>query len=572
MSRPRKKKSAGKRGRSGGRLGRICLISALVGLVGLAVCTFVVYMVVRGYLHSSKFRALVGNETSRALEAQGEFEDFQWEGRSMYTKSFAAQGSEDAFFSRLKAHEIRAKVSFAGVSRGVWEIPSVQIDKFDFVVSDDRLVAELSEAAGAAAAGDAADASSGGRRGFFARLIPSQIEIKEIRVKEMNLNVVADGTMAAGRGMSVTMTPTSAEEGWALAGRSGTLAVTGFPKFEVDEFNLRTSEERTYIDHAAMRFLDTAKVQLSGDAKLGEHQEVHLNGVLTGLELAKVLPEDWVKKFKGIVSGDFKLKTAAGPGGGLVSSGTLSLRNGSLEAMPVLQRIDTLAGTTRFRKLNFTQVEVEFEKRDGELDLGEVLFESGGLGCLKGHVVYPASGGPLGMYMLGVSPDTIKFMSIIRRQVVEQVFRTDRETAFAEVFPRAEADDIALPPEGYRWAVVRIDPDSAEPYTADIRGQFIEAGGLAICAELQGMPEKVVKAAGEVAKVAGDQGIDLIEMLAKHGFGTDSPLLSEDIMEKLGDQLDIKDLFEEGTAIPKAIIDSGVDIINDLNPLAPRGR
>ena len=144
-----------------------------------------------------------------------------------------------------------------------------------------------------------------------------------------------------------------------------------------------------------------------------------------------------------------------------------------------------------------------------------------------------------------------------------------RESAFAEVFPRATADDISLPPEGYRWMVARIDPNSPDPYTADVRRQFIEAGGLAIWAELQGMSERVVKAAGEVAKVAGDEGVDLIGALASEGFGTDSMLLTEDIIEKVGDSLNIEDLFEEGTAIPKKIIDSGFDVINDLNPLKP---
>ena len=543
----------------------------MVGVVGLAVSAFITYMVVRSYLHSNKFRALVGVETSKTLEAEGEFEPFQWEGRSMYTKSFSAQGTEHALFSRLKAHEIRAKVSLAGVGRGVWEIPSVQINKFDFVVSDAQEAAvgtELGSEEPVELEG------GGGRRGFFSRMIPSEVEIKEIKVKDVNFNVLSAGNVAEGRNIAVTMTPTSAEDGYAIAGKSGTLAMNDLPSFSLDEFNVRSGEERVYIDHAAMRFYKTAKLQLSGDAKMGTRPELNVNGVLTGLDLAQVLSADWVKKFKGIVSGKIKLKTAAAAGSdaGLVSSGTLSLRNGSLEAMPVLRRIDTLAGTTRFRKLNFTQVEVEFEKSANQLELGEVLFESEGLGCLKGRMVRSSSGEPEGMYMLGVSPDTIKFMPIIRKQVVEQVFRMGRESAFAEVFPRAVADEISMPPDGYRWAVVKIDPGAKDPYTADIRTQFIDAGGLAIWAELQGMPDKVIKAAGEVAQVASDQGVDLIGMLAEEGFGTDVPLLSEGIMEKLGEQLDIEDLFEQGTAIPKSIIESGTDIINDLNPLAPRGK
>ena len=202
------------------------------------------------------------------------------------------------------------------------------------------------------------------------------------------------------------------------------------------------------------------------------------------------------------------------------------------------------------------------------LELNEVLFESSGLVCLKGYMVHSA-GVPRGRYMLGVSPDTIKWMTPIRKQVVEQVFRTDRETAFADLFPNAKSDGIAMPPEGYRWAVVDIDPSSKDPYTADIRRQVIDAGGLAIWAELQGMPEKVVQAAGEVAQVAGDQGVDLLEMLADEGISADSLVLSQEIVGILGEQLKIKDLFDEGTAIPKTILESGVDIINELNPLSP---
>ena len=138
-------RSARTRGRSArakrrqGGIGRNVLIAALLGLVALAVLGFAGYLAVRSYLHSNKFRVLAGEETSKALEAEGEFEPFEWRGNSMYSKSFAANGTEDAFFSRMKAHEIRAKVDLAGVRRGVWAIPSVEINRFDFMLSDDRI-------------------------------------------------------------------------------------------------------------------------------------------------------------------------------------------------------------------------------------------------------------------------------------------------------------------------------------------------------------------------------------------------------------------------------------------------
>ncbi|MGI9242023.1 MAG: hypothetical protein ACR2RV_14565, partial [Verrucomicrobiales bacterium] len=513
----------------------------------------------------NKFRALVGEETSKALDAEGEFEKFQWKGNSMYTRAFAAKGTENALFSRLKAHEIRAKVDLAGVRRGVWAIPSVEINKFDFVLSDDRLPAE--PPVDAADSGEADESSGGG--GMFSGWIPSEIEVDEVKVNQVNFDVVLEGIRAKARGIGVSISPTSAAGSFAVAGKSGTLSADGYPDFAIDNFNLRTGEDRLYLDHAAMRFYRTAKVQLSGEASLGEPSRMLINGVLSGLELSEVLPPDWVKKFKGSIAGEFKLSTEAGGDGELITTGDLNLNNGSLEAMPVLQRIDTFAGTTRFRKLNFSSVDVEFENRAGLLVLEEVIFESAGLGCLKGRLKLE-DGAPSGMYMLGISPDTIKWIPVGRKEVVEQVFSKNRESAFAEVFPRASADKIEMPPDGYRWLVVNIDPTSPDPYTADVRRQFIEAGGLAIWAELQGMPDRVVEAAGEVARAAGSQGVDLIGMLAEEGFGSQTLELTEGMVESLGESLKIDDLFNEGTAIPKTIINSGIDVINELNPLVPR--
>ncbi len=454
--------------------------------------------------------------------------------------------------------------SLAGVRRGVWAIPNVEINKFDFVLSDDRI--DMGSSVGDDLAG--VDGGSTGGGGMFSSWIPSEVEIDELKVKEVNFDVVLEGMRAKARGIGMSVTPTSAADAYAIAGRSGTLSADGYPEFSIDDFNLRSGEEHLYLDHAALRFHRSAKVQLSGEASLGEPNRMLINGVLSGLELSEVLPADWVKKLKGSVVGKFKLATEPGGGGGLVTTGTLNLSDGSLEAMPVLQRIDTFAGTTRFRKLNFSSVAVEFEKVGGELELGEVLFESAGLGCLKGRMTL-VDGKPEGMYMLGISPDTIKWIPVGRKQVVEQVFRKNRESAFEEVFPRASADKVDMPPDGYRWLVVKIDPAAPDPYTADVRRQFIEAGGLAIWAELQGMPERVVKAAGEVARVAGDEGVDLIEMLAQEGFGSKSLELTEGMVENLGKSLDIDDLFEEGTAIPQTIINSGIDLIKELNPLVP---
>jgi len=547
------------------------MVAALVTGVGLIIFSFIGYIMVRKYLRSDDFRVMAGEETSKALKAKsGEFEEFQWEGRSVYSKSFSADGGADAFFSRLKAHEVRANVSLKGVRKGYWLIPNVEIKRIDFAVTDTpNKVGPSSVLPDPEPEEELEDDGDGG--GLFSGIIPTEVKIEEVKVDETRFNIVTATSDIRARGIELLIAPmVGSDENYSIAGNGGQLKINLLPKLKVNEFNLHLGqEERIYIDHVGVSFYDSARAQLSGEAHFEDDKPyLDLNGGVSGIMLDEVLPPDAAKKLLGQVNGDFALKTESS--GELVVSGDLNLKNGSLEALPVLRELDAMTRTTHFTKLNLTNVEVEFEKRGAELQLKDVLFESAGLTCLKGHMVRDANGIPTGMYMLGVSPDTIKWMPIVRKKVVEQVFRVPHSEAFSKVFPGVASSGIEMPPQGYLWAVARIDPTSPDPYTADIRRQLIDAGGLAIWAELQGLPDNVIKAAGTVAEAAETQGEDIIKMLAEEGFGTETLGLSTDLIEKLSTELNIEDIFEDGTVVPMNIIEGGFDIINDLNPLAPK--
>ena len=188
--------------------------------------------------------------------------------------------------------------------------------------------------------------------------------------------------------------------------------------------------------------------------------------------------------------------------------------------MPVLQGWTRSPGRRGSGKLNFTQVEVEFEKRAAEFELGEVLFESAGLGCLKGTHAAAESGGPRAS-TCSASPRTRSSgCRSVRNQVVEQVFRTEREVGLRRGVPAARTRTRhRAPPDGYRWAVVRIDPSSPEPYTgrhppasSSMRAAWRSGRNCRGCRSAWSRPP------ARWRKVAGDQGVDLIGMLAQRGL------------------------------------------------------
>lgn len=502
------------------------------------------------------------------LAVEGEFEPFAWKGKSTYSRSFVGAG-DGGILSRIKAHDVRGNVTLGGVRRGVWEIPLVEISRLDLTVGGDA--ADSSNEAGESSipdfGNDGDDDSPQPDAGLFSRLIPSEVEIQRIVAKDVSFNLVSPMACAFGRGISVTMTPTAAQNGFAVSGRGGELAIDGIPRLALVDFVLRTGDDRVYVDRAEFRLNESGHLLLSGQATTRAPIDLHLSGHLDGLDISELLEPNPARELRGCVSGSFTISGSPSEGSGIVISGDIDLKQGSLEALPLLERIDSLAGTTRFRKLNLTRAEARFTRSADELEVGDYQLESAGLGCLKGRLDISSDGTPAGHYMLGVSPDAIKYMPVAEKRVIESVFSHTRDSAFAIVF--ADSPKVEPPPDGYRWAVAEIDPSSRDPYTADLRRQLINAGGLAMWAELQGMPDRVVEAAGKLAKTAAEHGADLGGLIAEQGFGSATLQISERLIEDAADHLGVDDPFRDEAALPKAIIDSGFDVIRSLLPLAP---
>ena len=151
-------------------------------------------------------------------------------GRSVYSKSFSADGGNDAFFSKLKAHEVRANVSLKGVRRGFWEIPKVEIKRLDFKLSDDRNkvgpASRLPET-------DLVEEEEGGRSGggLFSGLIPTEVKIEEVKVNETRFNIVTGGNDIRARGIELLLTPMieSGGDNFSISGNGGNVAINSLP-------------------------------------------------------------------------------------------------------------------------------------------------------------------------------------------------------------------------------------------------------------------------------------------------------------------------------------------------------
>jgi hypothetical protein len=567
-SRRKRKPKAAKR-----RLTRRLLAAVVTLFVLVVVGGFLVLLALRAYLHSDKFRTVVGDEVSQVFKADGEFTSFQWTGMAAYTDGYNAKGRSGAFFSRARADGVRARVNFGAVWDRVWEITDVDVDRLDVLI--DPVRGDKPRKNKGQDPGEGGD--SGSEAGWLSSFLPKQVVVKRAGVAEMNFDWRLDQMSVSGRGTRLEIKPTVIPGVHRVVAQQGRISSPDMPALELQGAEIRAGNGSILIDRASLSLFDNARLSLNGEVKLdsGNSPELDLNARFRNVPASEILPEDWTKRLKGVVEVDVDITgemSAANPQA-LRWSGQARLLDGIFEAMPILERLDEMLGSSRFRRLSFNDFKVDFVHEGSKTTLEDVFLLSSGTACLKGRVVLSNQGDPSGIYMLGINPDVIKWLPLIKKTVIEEVFCHDRDKAFETVFAQA-GGSAEKPPEGFRWAICRIDPSAADPFTADIRNQFFNKGGLALWAELAGAGEKGLRAIGLLADRARDQGIDLMTVLTKGSEQAEGGLIGRENLMRAAEELGVetavrrvlKGLVEGVGELPGTLLRTGGEILDGLIP------
>lgn len=552
----RKSRRKTKRSRNSTRWKAIALWGLLGLFVAVTVTGFGAFIAIRSYLQSEKFRIMLGEKASEVLKAKTEFSQFTWTGARVSTDKVTAFGHEEAVFSKLKAEGVSATVDIGAAWGGVWRITEVNINRVNALLdSDDRL-------SGSPPSVEKSD--DGG--GFFSSFIPEEVEVVKARIGELNFDIrTGEEGLTRGRNWVAELAPSSTEGIWKMRSKSGSLELDGLdlvPKLELQDLAVRIGEEKMFIDDASFGAFEKGRLNVSGEVSFGEDGDLALVARFNEIDASEVVSGDWVKRIHGRVGGRLELNGSADDEGGIVKKGKVTLENGVLEALPVLEKLESLTNTKKFRRLYLSQLKVGFEQNKFHRDINDFILDSSGTICLKGHAHWETNQLQGGSYMFGIAPDVIQWMPAWKKIIVEQMFSSSLDSAFNKAFAGRSTVDIEKPPSGYLWTVVKIDPSAAEPFTADLRRQLLDAGGLAILAELEGLSEQAIEKARVVAEAAIESGTDLADVMSEHGIDSIDRLLSEDGIDALGGMLQETGVLE----LPKGLFDQGMKTLNGLNP------
>ncbi len=440
-----------KRGGAGGRrwLGRAAVWLLVLGVLGLGAG----YGLLRRYLHSDAFRIFLSAEAGKAAGVTGEFAPFDWQGLAVETESFVARG--DGPVTGLRADGLHTEIGLGGVRRGVWEILGSNVRRLEVSVDARK---PLNEAPPRIEPGVAKKAKPAG---WF----PKEAELQGIDVRELVVKVILNEGLATANGINVHVEPAGAKDAYRAEIEGGTVRLPFgmVPELRLDRARLRYQDSRVFLTEMKVAAWDSGRIQGTGEWDMASRQ-FFIEGDVTGAKCENVLNADWSKRLTGDVTSSFGLNNRPGfP----QASGKLTVKNGVLTALPMLDALAAYADTRRFRVLTLNEAHTEWSWKSGELALTNLVLGSEGLVRIEGCMT-------------------------IRGRQMDGVFRLGLAPGTLATIPGAETDVFAPGERGLLWTTLRITGTLDDP-KEDLTNRLIAAAGLRMFEQLPETGEQALK-------------------------------------------------------------------------------
>lgn len=468
--------------RRGETAGNGWLGKAALGLIVAGVLAAgILYGMIRSYLHSDGFRRFLSDEVSETAKVRGEFTSFRWEGLAVDTDAFKATG--EGLVRELRVEELHTEVGVGGLRRGVWEIQGSRAQRLEVVLDARGTGVKASPTLKPKPPPDFSPQRRAPQKGW----LPKEAEIQGLDIRELVVKAMLNQGPASVSGMRVHVEPAGGKHAYRaeLADGSIVLPFDFVPLIRLDRARLRYQDGRVFLNSANASAWNEGRLEASGEWD-SEHGAYAVEGNISGLKCDELLNETWAKRFIGDVASDFTIHNEDGP---LVARGCLTIRNGTLTALPVLDALAAYADTRRFRVITLSEAHADWRWKEGDLLLSDLVLASDGLVRLEGSISI-RDGKLDGAFRLGLAPGTLA------------------------TIPGAETDVFFPGERGLVWAPLRITGTLKDP-EEDLTVRLVQAAGLRMFDTLPETGERVIKYSrsllGESPSKVIDQGVRIIE-------------------------------------------------------------
>jgi hypothetical protein len=470
MSRRSRKRSAEGENRWLGKAAVALLVFGVIALGGG-------YALIRGYLHSDAFRKFLSIEASEMARVTGEFAPFRWEGLAVDTDSFEATGSGPV--TALRADGLHTEIGLGGVTRGVWEVRGSNLRRLEISLDSRKRPVE----APPEVVKQAKAVKKASRQGWF----PSEAELQGIDVRELVVRMILDQGLVVASGMRVHAEPAGAKGAYRADIDGGTLRLPFefITELRLDRARLRYQDGRVFLTEATLGAWENGRIHGTGEWET-KSRRFSMEGEVTGLKCEDLLGADWSKRLTGGLDSTF---TSNNHNGFSEASGKLTLQNGVLTALPMLDALAAYADTRRFRVLALNEAHTGWQWNKNELLLKNLVLSSEGLVRLEGSLA-------------------------IRGQELDGNFRLGLAPGTLSTIPGAETDVFVAGERGLLWTTLRITGTRDHP-KEDLTDRLIAAAGMRMFDRIPETGEEVIKFTHSVLRETSpktlEKGLKIIE-------------------------------------------------------------
>jgi hypothetical protein len=347
-----------------GALGLLFLLAAAAG-VALFFSPFFTR-----YIESNGFRAAMEDETAKGLHfSRAHYAPIRrTSALTAQSESFEAENGVKAMKS-LHARGITAKFGPWGALSRQWRFDAVHVQSGDIEI-------QIYEAHPEATT----------EKPWFAMFLPNRVYLKRIESDQANITWRFRGEQAGFFGTQLLITPNGTNFEYRATG--GRLKMALLPELDLRQAHLLITKTlvTVYNIDVASASGSEESIHAQANAGVGKDKSVDFHGNFNAVPIRPWLPAEWKRRVNGSVFGELhwtgkdpKLESSSG-------QGSLRIRNGRIDDVPLLQKLAELSQKPSFERLELNDCSLNFAWRYPEIDIKDIFLEEKGKFRIEGDI------------------------------------------------------------------------------------------------------------------------------------------------------------------------------------------
>lgn len=298
------------------------------------------------------------------------------------------------------------------------------------------------------------DAPAQSARPWYASYIPNKYEIGEIAISNFSVKGASPYGAIALANTNLHITNSGQGNGYHASIKGGTFTIPWklFPEGELANASLRYRDSRISIPELNAIIGKQGSLQLEGTVNLDD-SPLSLNLGLKKISLEEILPPDWIKSLSG--EANLYCKIHGGNSTPFSYKGNVTIDNGVLTALPILDTLAAFTGSARFRRIEWTMAKTDYLQEGDQWILSNIFLASEGLVRIEGALTIEGEN-LNGDLMIGLPAGLLAHIP----GAEEEIFRPENNSSKL----------------GLLWAPIKISGTLKSP-KEDLSGRMITVAG-----------------------------------------------------------------------------------------------